>query len=45
VSIIDEYNMSMEHWWNDRHKNQVLGKKHVKLPIYPSEIPYGLAQQ
>jgi hypothetical protein len=35
MSVTDERNMSMEHWWNDSNKGEteVLREKRVPLPL------------
>jgi hypothetical protein len=39
MSTVDEYKTKMAHWWNDTNINiKVLAEKHVKLPLYLSEI-------
>jgi hypothetical protein len=43
--MVGEWNMSMEHWWNDtdRRKPKVLGEKLVPDLLPPLHIPHGLA--
>jgi hypothetical protein len=43
--VVDEWNMSMEYWWNNtancKQKNPG-GKKPVPVAIYSLQIPHGL---
>jgi hypothetical protein len=42
ASMVDEWNMSMDHWYW-QWKTQVLGKKPLPVPLCLPKIPYGLA--
>jgi hypothetical protein len=45
VSMVDDWNVSTEQWWNDdyRGKQKYSSEKAVPLPLCPPQIPKSLA--